>query len=44
MTNKQIAKILDLHAANYYIEAGHIYCDVPYAHSLMGSCYRPYRL
>lgn len=35
MTNKQIAKILDLHSANYYIEAGHIYCDVPYAHSLL---------
>lgn len=35
MTNKQIAKILDLHSANYYIENGRIFADVPYAHSLL---------
>lgn len=35
MTNKQIAKILDLHSANYYIENGRIFADVPYSHSLL---------
>ena len=35
MSNQQIAKILELHSANYYIENGRIFADVPYAHSLL---------
>ena len=35
MRNQLIAKILELHSANYYIENGRIFADVPYAHSLL---------